>query len=82
VDETAKNNFTAVDQFSINDSVMVQNLPEGMKVKLRNGALVEITGNPRDGGWLFVKYLEFDKDPSMVGADEMAFCTDVIEILE
>ena len=82
MENTRRDNHTAVDQFSINDSVMVQNLPEGMKVKLRNGAIAEITGNPRDGGWLFVRYLEFEKEPSMVGADEMAFCTDVIDILE
>ena len=82
MENTRKENYTAVDQFSINDSVMVQNLPEGMKVKLRNGAVAEITANPRDGGWLFVRYIEFEKDPSMVGSDEMAFCTDVIDILE
>jgi hypothetical protein len=71
-----------VDQFSINDALMVQDLPEGIKVRLRNGAIAEVTGNPRDGGWLFVRYLEFDQDPSLAGSDQMAFCTDVISIVQ
>ena len=70
-----------VDQFSINDAVMVQDLPEGIKVKLRNGAIAEVTANPRDGGWLFVRYLEWPQNPAMAGSDEMAFCTDVIAVL-
>lgn len=70
-----------VDQFSINDALMVQDLPEGIKVKLRNGAIAEVTGNPRDGGWLFVRYLEFAQDPSLAGSDQMAFCTDVLGIV-
>jgi hypothetical protein len=71
-----------VDQFSINDALMVQDLPEGIKVKLRNGASAEVTANPRDGGWLFVRYLEFADEPSLVGTDQMAFCTDVVSIIQ
>jgi hypothetical protein len=71
-----------VDQFSINDALMVQDLPEGIKVKLRNGATAEVTANPRDGGWLFVRYLEFADEPSLVGTDQMAFCTDVVSIIQ
>jgi hypothetical protein len=71
-----------VDQFSINDALMVQDLPEGIKVRLRNGASAEVTANPRDGGWLFVRYLEFADEPSLVGTDQMAFCTDVVSIIQ
>ena len=70
-----------MDQFSINDAVLIQDLPEGIKVKLRNGAIAEVTGNPRDGGWIFVRYLEWAQHPAKVGADELAFCTDVIAVL-
>ena len=71
-----------VDQFSINDAMMVQDLPEGIKIRLRNGAIAEVTANPRDGGWLFVRYLEFAEDSSLAGSDQMAFCTDVISIVQ
>ncbi len=41
-----------------------------------------VTANPRDGGWLFVRYLEFAEDPSLAGSDQMAFCTDVISVVQ
>lgn len=52
-------------------------LTEGTKVKLKNGAVAEVTANPADGGWLFVRYLEHLEDPSQVGQDEMVFFVDV-----
>lgn len=70
------------EQFLIHDALMIQDLPEGIKVKLRNGATAEVTANPRDGGWLFVRYLEFARDPSLAGSDQMAFCTDVVGVLQ
>lgn len=70
-----------VDQFSINDARMIQNIPVGTKVKLRAGAIAEVTANPRDGGWIFVRYVEFPKDPSRVGTEDLAFCTDVLDIV-
>lgn len=54
-----------------------RDLPEGAKVKLTNGAVAEITGNPRDGAWLLIKYLENPEDPSQVGEDDMVFFVDV-----
>ena len=35
---------------NINDTVGLRDLPEGTKVRLRNGAIAEVTANPRDGG--------------------------------
>ena len=52
-------------------------LTEGTKVKLKNGAIAEITANPTDGAWIFVRYLEHPDDPSQVGQDEMVFFVDV-----
>lgn len=63
---------------SVNDSILIRDLPEGSVIKLRNGATAEVTGNPRDGGWLFIKILDFPEDPSRVGSDDMAFCIDVV----
>lgn len=64
-----------------NDAVLIRDLPEGTQVRLRNGQVVEITANPRDGGWLFVKILESD-DSTQVGNDDMAFCVDVIDVVK
>lgn len=63
-----------------NDAVLIRELPEGTQVRLRSGRVAEITANPRDGGWLFVRILEAPDDPSAVGSDDMAFCVDVIEV--
>ena len=57
------------------------NLTEGTKVKLKNGAVAEVTANPQDGGWLFVRYLEHLEDPSQIGQDEMVFFVDVQAVL-
>ena len=40
-----------------------------------------MTANPRDGGWIFVRYLECPDDPAKEGSDDLAFCTDVIQVL-
>ncbi len=64
-----------------NDTVALQDIPEGSKVRLRSGAIAEVTANPRDGGWLFIRFIEHPDDPSKVGEDDMAFCTDVLAIV-
>ena len=64
-----------------NDAVLIRDLPEGTHVRIRGGDVVEITANPRDGGWLFVKVLE-SNDSSRIGADDMAFCIDVIDVVK
>ena len=64
-----------------NDAVLIRDLPEGTHVRIRGGDVVEITANPRDGGWLFVTVLE-SSDPSKIGADDMAFCIDVIDVVK
>jgi len=67
---------------NVNDTIIITDLPIGAKVKLRRGVIAEVTANPRDGGWIFVKYLEYPDDPSKVGEDDMAFCTDVLAELK
>ena len=63
---------------NVNNTVILTNLPEGQKVKLRDGAIAEVIANPRDGGWIFIKFIENPSDPSLVGTEDMAFATDVI----
>ena len=64
----------------MNDSILIRDLPEGAVIKLRNGDSAEVTGNPRDGGWLFVKIVE-SNDPAKVGTDDMVYCVDVVDAL-
>ncbi len=42
----------ADDVSNTDGTVDLQYIPEGAKVRLRNGAIAEVTANPRDGGWL------------------------------
>ena len=55
-----------------------RDLPVGARVKLTNGAVVEVTGNPRDGAWLLVRFVEHPGEPSKVGTEDMVFFTDVV----
>ena len=63
------------------DFVSLQEVPEGTNVKLADGVIAEVTANPRDGGWLFIKFVEYPDDPSRVGEDDMVFCTDVLGVV-
>ncbi len=63
-----------------NGAVVFRGLPEGLKIRLTNGALGEITGNPHDGAYLLVRILENSADPSKVGNEELVFFSDVKEV--
>jgi hypothetical protein len=62
----------------MNTSINIRDLPVGAKVTLESGAEAEIVDNPRDGVWLFARYLSAD-DPALIGQEEMIFAQDVIE---
>jgi hypothetical protein len=74
-------NPRAEDQMNVNDTVILRDLPVGAKVRLRNGAIGEITGNPQDGAWIFLRYVESPTDPAKIGTEDMAFCTEVIAVV-
>jgi len=61
--------------------VNVRDLAVGTRVVLGSGAEVEIILNPRDGVWVFGRYLSAGDDPEMVGAEEMIFAQDVVQVL-
>ena len=71
----------AEDLMNVNDTVILRNLPVGTKVSLRGGAVGEVTANPEDGGWIYVKFLESPADPSKVGEEELVFCTEVLKVV-
>lgn len=62
-------------------NLALQDIPEGTKVRLANGVTAEVTANPRDGGWLFIRFLEYPEDPTRVGEEDMVFCTDVLAVV-
>jgi hypothetical protein len=58
-----------------------RNLPEGLKIELNNGAIGEITGNPRDGANLLVTYLEYPDNPAKVGEEEAVYFLNVKRVI-
>jgi hypothetical protein len=47
---------------------------------LGSGAEVEIVSNPKDGVWLFGRYLSSVDDRTIIGTEEMIFAQDVVEV--
>jgi hypothetical protein len=64
----------------MSDPVNIRDLAIGTRVVLDGGAEVEIVDNPRDGVWLFARYLSSPGDPELVGQEEMIFAQHVSEI--
>ena len=71
----------AEQEMNVNDTVILRDVPVGAKVKLRNGAIGEVTANPRDGAWVFLRYLD-SPDRAQVGTEGNAFATEVIAVVE
>ena len=61
---------------------MFRDLPEGLKLRMVDGAMVEIVANERNGANLIVKVLENAANPSSVGDEEYVLFTDVQEVVE
>ena len=64
----------------MSDPINIRTLAPGTQIKLADGAVAEIVSNPKDGVWLFARYLEFPTDPALVGQEEMIFAQDVVEV--
>lgn len=62
-------------------AIDLMTLAEGTKVTTTAGATVEVVDNPKDGVWVFGKYLISPGDPSLVGSEDMFFTQDIVEIL-
>ena len=58
-------------------NVMIQDLPEGARLRLTNGSVAEVTGNPKDGAWIIVRFVSCPEDPSKVGSEDLVWCLDV-----
>jgi hypothetical protein len=64
----------------MSDPINIRDLAVGTRVMLGTGAEVEIVSNPKDGVWLFARYLSSADDPAMIGEEEMIFAQDVVEV--
>ena len=62
--------------------VFIRDMPEGTKLKLTDGSIVEITANARNGGYVLARYLEHVEEPDLVGTEEWIFFGDVKEELD
>jgi hypothetical protein len=60
--------------------INVRDLAPGTSIVLAGGAEAEIVDNPRDGIWLFARYLSSPRDPTLVGQEEMIFAQDVVAV--
>ena len=56
---------------------MLREAPLGTRLLLKDGSIVEIIGNPGDGGWFNVRGTESGSDLHAVGDEEWLFVTDV-----
>ncbi len=61
--------------------VNLMNLEPGDKISMVNGATAEVSTNPKDGVWIFARYLTSPADPSLEGSEEMFFAQDIAEVL-
>jgi hypothetical protein len=69
-----------------NAAFTYRDMPVGTKVKMTerepwNGAVGQVTGNPGDGAWLLIKWVEYPGQEGKVGSDDMVFFMDVDAIL-
>jgi hypothetical protein len=60
--------------------INIRDLAAGTTVILLSGAEAEIVDNPNDGVWLFARYLKSPHDPDLIGAEEMIFAQDIVDI--
>ena len=69
------------DLSGVHGAEVFRDLAEGLQIRLANGSIGEIIGNPHDGAILQIKIVEDANDPSRVGEEEYVFYPDVKEVL-
>jgi hypothetical protein len=65
----------------MSDIINLRLLEPGTTISLSDGSTAEVVSNPLDGVWVFARYLSSPNDPSVVGAEEMIFAQNIVEIL-
>ena len=64
----------------MSDPINIRDLAVGTRVMLGPAPRSRSLSNPKDGVWLFARYLSSADDPAMVGKEEMIFAQDVVEV--
>jgi len=62
--------------------IFVRDIEDGSRIRLSNGAIVEVVANAKDGGWLLGRYLEHADEPDLVGTEDWIYFGDVSEELK
>jgi len=70
------------DLSGVHGAEVFRDLPEGLKLRMVDGSIVEIAANAHDGAVLIVKVIESTANPASVGGEETIFFTDVKEVVE
>ncbi len=63
------------------DVINLITIAEGATISTLNGSTAEVVTNPKDGVWVFAKYLTSPDDPDLVGTEDMIFAQDIAEVL-
>jgi len=64
-------------------TVNLNELQQGVRVKLADGAIAEVVENPQDGTWIICRYVEHPTNPALVDAGEQPiFATDIEGIVQ
>jgi hypothetical protein len=61
---------------------LLREAPVGTKLLLKDKTIVEILGNPGDGGWVNVKIIESPAGTHTVDDEEWIFYTDVSDFAQ
>ena len=61
---------------------LLREVPVGTKLLLKDKSIVEIIGNPGNGGWVQVRYLESPDGSTPIGEEEWVFYIDVQDFAE
>ena len=63
------------------DVINLITIEEGATISTLTGATAEVVNNPKDGVWVFARYLTSPDDPDLVGTEDMIFAQDIAEVL-
>ena len=63
------------------DGMFIRDMPSGTMLELKNGDLVEVTLNAKDGGWLVGRVIESER-PESVGSEDWIFFAEVAAEIE
>ena len=66
----------------MSEVVNLLDLVPGEVVEMSNGATVKVLSNPKDGMWIFGRYITSPSDPSQEGTEEMVFAQEIVGKVE